>query len=286
MTTSLTIDVDELKRLNEYVLSKNLNRIPVKSEHEWLRIKDGSISIIVYKSGKIVHNESPESWRVLESILKKEKEFEYILGSDETGKGEWYGPLVVEAVALTPSQIIEFRRLGVRDSKTITKSKLIEIAEKLMKKKFPRENRILSPEKYNALFSEFKKEGKSLNDMMAWAHAEAIKDLLLEEIENKKTRVIIDKFDVKKTESRLRGEMRLRKIPDDNVEVIQKSKGESEIPVAAASIIAKYIFEKEVDKLNYKYGVDLRNSEPSEIDPKTLPYVAKIHFKNVSKHLT
>lgn len=284
MTTSLTIDINELENLKNYVLSRKLKIIQVKSEHELLRIKDGDISIIVYNSNKIVHNESPESWKVLKSILKKEKKFEYILGSDETGKGEWYGPLVIEAVALTPLQIVEFRKLGVRDSKTISKPQLIELAKRLIKKDFPRNYRILPPETYNKRYSEFKKEGKSLNDMMAWAHAEAIKDLL-EEIGNKKTRVIIDKFDVKKTESRLRGEMRVRKIPDDNVEVIQKSKGESETPVATASIIAKYIFEKEVDKLNTKYRVDLRNSEPSEIDSEILPHVAKIHFKNVSKYL-
>ena len=59
--------------------------------------------------------------------------------------------------------------------------------------------------------------------------------------------MVIDKFDFEKTE------FRLEKVDRTNVEIIQKSKGESEIPVAAASIIAKYTFEKEVDKLNIKY---------------------------------
>ncbi|MFQ5814927.1 MAG: hypothetical protein ACE5G7_00330, partial [Candidatus Hydrothermarchaeaceae archaeon] len=254
------------------------------NEYELLRVRDGDVFLVVYKSGTVVHNGSRASQQVLDAILKRKEAFEYILGSDETGKGEWYGPLVVVGTALTPKKIIELRKLGVRDSKSISKQGLLELASKIIKMKFVRESRTMSPERYNELYTDFKKEGKSLNDMMAWAHAETIKDLL-EKIEYKKTRVVIDKFDVKKTESRLRGEMRERKIPENNVEVIQKSKGESEIPVATASIIAKHIFEKTVDELNYKYSVDLRKSQPEEISPKILPYVAKIHFKNVKKCL-
>jgi len=250
-----------------------------------LRIKDGDVFIVVYKSGKIVHNDSKASQQVLDVILKKEEAYDYVLGSDETGKGEWYGPLVVVATALTPDEIVELRKLGVRDSKIIPKPQLMELAKKIRDMKFLRESRILSPETYNDLYATFRKEEKSLNDMLAWAHAEAIKDLL-EKVGHQRIRVVIDKFDVKKTESRLRGEMRERKIRDNNVEVIQKSKGENEIPVAAASIIAKYIFETRVDELNRKYGVDLRKTTPEDIDPKILPRVAKLHFKNVAKSIS
>jgi ribonuclease HIII len=77
----------------------------------------------------------------------------------------------------------------------------------------------------------------------------------------------------------------LANIDRTNLEIIQKTKGESEISVAAASIIAKYVFETNVDELNKKYTIDLRNITPAEIDPKILPLVAKLHFKNVKKHL-
>jgi ribonuclease HIII len=280
-TTSLTIDISELEKLKKHILKTGLKREQPTNEYELLRIKDGDVVIIVYKSGKIVHNGSRASLQVLDSILKKELKYDYVLGSDETGKGEWYGPLVVVATALTPDEIVELRKLGVRDSKTIPKPQLIELAEKIREMKFLRESRILLPETYNDLYAKFKKEGKTLNDMLAWGHAEAIKDLL-EKVGHQRIRVVIDKFDVKKTESRLRGEMRERKIKDNNVEVIQKSKGENEIPVATASIIAKYIFETKVDELNHKYGVDLRNSKPENTNPKILPYVAKLHFKNVA----
>lgn len=280
-TASLSINFSELEKLKNYILKKGLKREKPTNEYELLRIKDDDVFIVVYKSGKVVHNNSRSTLQVLDSFLTKEVEHDYILGSDETGKGEWYGPLVVVATALTPDEIMELRKLGVRDSKLIGKLQLIKLATKLRDMKFFRESRIILPETYNNLYAMFKKEGKTLNDMLAWAHAETVKDLL-EKVGDKRTRVVIDKFDLKKTESRLRGEMRERRLKDNNVEVIQKSRGESEIPVAAASIIAKYIFEKKVDGLNSKYGIDLRNSNPEDVNPKILPYVAKLHFKNVA----
>jgi ribonuclease HIII len=284
-TASLTIDVSELEKLKEHILKTGLKREQPTNEYELLRIKDSDVGIIVYKSGKVVHNGSNASLQVLNSILKKEEKHDYVLGSDETGKGEWYGPLVVVATALTPDEIVVLRKLGTRDSKTIPKTQLIELAKKIREMKFLRESRILPPQTYNDLYATFRKEGKSLNDMLAWAHAETIKDLLEKVGPHQRIRVVIDKFDINKTESRLRGEMRERKIKDNNIKVIQKSKGENEIPVATASIVAKYIFETKVDELNRKYSVDLRNSKPEDINSKILPYVAKLHFKNVADHI-
>ncbi|MCE7698806.1 MAG: hypothetical protein K8E24_008255 [Methanobacterium paludis] len=122
------------------------------------------------------------------------------------------------------------------------------------------------------------RENKNLNDMMAWAHSAVIQDLL-EKIRFKKAKVVIDKFDFEKTR------YRLEKVDKTNLKIIQKSGAESETAVAAASIIAKYIFEKEVDKLNRKYNMNLRKSKPEDIKRDLLPEVGKIHFKNVKKCL-
>ncbi len=277
-TVSLTIDLYELEELRNYILKTDLKRVSTKNEYELLRVKDGNVNIVVYKSGKIVHNGTMESQKVIDTILKKELTYDYILGSDETGKGEWYGPLVVEGVALTPDLILKCRKMGVRDSKTMAKSQLMAIAQKLTKMKFVRTFRILLPEVYNLRYEEFQDEGKTLNDMLAWAHSAVIKEII-GQIKFSNAKVVIDKFDFEKTE------YRLSSIDRANLEIIQKTKGESEIPVAVASIIAKYIFESEVDLLNTEYGLDLRNTTPAEIDPKILPFVAKLHFKNVKKHL-
>ncbi len=275
---SLELDKSEIEELKNYIEKIGLKKVRPKTEYELLRIKDGKISIVVYTSGKVVHNGTKGSQQVIDAILKKEKIYDYIIGSDEAGKGEWYGPLVVEGVALTPELIMECRRMGVRDSKSIAEKQLMNLAQKLVKQKFPRKLVILKPEVYNSKYKEFQNEGKNLNDMLAWAHSAAIKDLL-KEIKFNNAKVVIDKFDFQKTE------YRLSSVDRTNLEIIQKTKGESEISVALASIIAKHIFENEVDKLNKKYKIDLRKIKPAEIDPKILPLVAKLHFKNVKKHL-
>lgn len=259
-----------------YVRRKGLREIKVKSRYEIFRIDDQErdVRIIAYKTGRVVHNDTDSSKDIIRKIIKIERGYDYVLGTDEAGKGEWYGPLVVECVALTPKEMKGFREMGVKDSKKIGKKSLLEMGKGLTRLKFIRRPLILMPETYNKKYEEFKKEGKTLNDMLAWAHSRAIKDLL-SGLEFENAKVIIDKFDVKKTEFRL-GDLKR-----ENVEVIQKAGAESEIPVATASVIAKFIFEKEVDRLNERFGIDLRKTNPEEIPSEILPRVAKLHFKNV-----
>ena len=276
--TSLTLKDEEIEKLKIFISKKGLKKVRPNNKYEMLRVKDEKISIVLYKSGKLVHNGSDESKGVVDAVLKREDLYDYILGSDETGKGEWYGPLVVVATALSPEDELKLRKLGVADSKTIKKSRLMEMAEKLRKMGFEHQSVVLLPETYNDLYSQFQRENKNLNDMMAWAHSAAIQKLL-KKIQFKRAKVVIDKFDFKKTEERL------SKLDRTKLKIIQKSGAESETAVAAASIIAKYIFENEVDKLNIKYGVDIKKSKPQDIKQDLLPEVAKIHFKNVGECL-
>lgn len=277
-TGTLNIDMGELASLKGLILKDNLQRVSVTSEYELLRIKDDDISIIVYKSGKVVHNGKEASIKVLKKILHTDTEFDYILGSDETGKGEWYGPLVATCMALKPSQMITYRILGVRDSKDIRKEKLLEIANEIIGMRPVYKSRILMPETYNRMQAQFVKEGQNLNDLLAWAHSAAIKDVL-DTLSFNRVKLVIDKFDVEKMYARLTG------INKSKITIIQKSKGESEIPVAAASIIAKRAFETSVDELDTKYALNLRKQKPENIDPKKLPKVAKTHFKNIKSLL-
>ncbi len=275
---TLNIDMRELASLKGLILQDNLQRVSVTNEYELLRIKDGDISIIVYKSGKVVHNGKEASIKILKKILHTDTEFDYILGSDETGKGEWYGPLVATCLALKPSQMITYRILGVRDSKDIRKEKLLEIANEIIGMRPAYKSRILMPETYNRMQAQFVKEGQNLNDLLAWAHSAAIKDVL-DTLSFNRVKLVIDKFDVEKMYARLTG------IKKSKITIIQKSKGESEIPVAAASIIAKRAFETAVDELDAKYSINLRKQKPEDIDQKILPSVGKTHFKNVKPFL-
>lgn len=269
---SMALSRDEIQKLKDIIASKKLNKVPAKSEYELLRVIDDKVKIVLYKSGKVVYNDA--SRKIIDSILNSEN-YDYVLGSDEAGKGEWFGPLVVVATGLTPHDIINLRRLGVRDSKTLKKTQIEKLGNILLNMDFIRSSRILVPETYNRLYDEFRGEGKNLNDLMAWGHSAVIKEILAQ-IEYRKAKIVIDRFDLNKTE------FRLLNLDRTNLEIIQKSGAESEIPVAAASIIAKYLFEGEVDKLNAMFRIDLRKLRPADIDPDILPYVAKMHFKNVS----
>jgi ribonuclease HIII len=275
---SLILNNHEITNLENLINENKLKKIPSMNPYESLRVKNSKISIILYKSGKLVYTDNSTSKKLLNTILEREEGYDYILGSDETGKGEWYGPLVVVATALTPEEIIELRLLGVKDSKSIKKPQIIKLAEKIIEMDFTWQSIILKPRNYNNLYSQFQVEGKSLNDIMAWAHTKVIQQTLTL-TEYRKAKVIIDKFDYKKTE------YRLKSIDQTGLKIIQMTGGESEIPVAAASIIAKYLFEKTVDELNLKYHINLRVDKPEYLKPELLRETAKIHFKNVPETL-
>jgi ribonuclease HIII len=282
MAISLAIDVNELARLRNYLLAKDLKRAPVTNPYELLHIRDGEIDIIIYKSGKLVHNNSVASQEIIDYVLSRVRNYDFLLGSDEVGKGEWYGPLVTSAVALTPEDILKFRKLGVKDSKLLKKEAIEKLALSIISSNVVFKNTFLLPEKYNARYEEFVREGKSLNDLLAWAHVAAIKDVL-ERIPTKeaKIKIIIDKFDVEKTDLRLTS----ARIKQPNIEIIQSSKGDTEIPVSVASIVAKNQFEIIVTDLEKKFGINLRKGNPESIAKKILPCVAKIHFKNIAELL-
>lgn len=271
---SLTLHGDEVARLRQYISNHNLREAPTTNKYELLRVKDRKVNLILYSTGKLVFNESDETLQVLNSILSLEEGYDYFLGSDETGKGEWYGPLVVVVTALKPEEIVELRILGVKDSKTMKTHRIMETAQKILGLNIPYESIVLNPGSYNKLYHEFEGEGKGLNDLMAWAHSRVIHDML-KKLEFKRAQVVIDRFDQNKTENRL------GKFDENQVKVIQKTGGESETPVAAASIIAKYLFEREVTRLNQKYGLNLKNMAPGDINLEILGDVAKLHFKNV-----
>ncbi len=283
MPLSLKLSDEEVRKLKSLVKLEKLD-LQSPNEYEVLRIHYNGIFLVLYTSNKLVYEDTPETKKILDFVLEKKNELKYYIGSDETGKGEWYGPLVIVGTCLTADQITELRKIGVRDSKTLPIEKIFELAEKMLELDIPRISRVLLPEKYNKLYEEFKSEGKNLNDLLAWAHSEIIKDLI-EKFGSTNIEVVIDKFDFRKTDSRLSARWRERRIDQSKIEVIQKSKGESEIPVAAASVIAKSIFEKEVAMLSNKFHIDLKTISPENVPKDALTLVAKTHFQNIRKLL-
>ena len=284
MPQSIKLSPSEVKKLKAYVLQHKLKTMP-PSVYETMRVKNDDIFMVLYESGSLVYEYTQAVSEILDYILERKSESKLYIGTDETGKGEWYGPLVVVGTLVSSEQIKELRKMGIKDSKLLSHEQITILANRLFQMNIVRCSRVIMPETYNRLFAEFTSEGKNSNDMLAWAHSEVVKDLK-EKAGNQDIEVIIDKFDFTKTESRLSSKARERRIDQTKINVIQMQRGEREIPVAAASIIAKHIFEDEVRKLSDKYKIDFKTVLPEAVPIEILSKVAKTNFKNIKKLLS
>lgn len=201
-----------------------------------------------------------------------------ILGSDEAGKGEWLGPLTIAAVAVTPKHSAYLVTQGVMDSKELRLEMISTLAEVIKGNCLSYSVITITPRRFNELMQEVKREGRSLNDILAWGHAKAINQVY-EELKGKglhasNIRLIIDEFDRLKTENRLR-----RVIDLDKFDFLQKPKAEEEIAVAAASIMARATRELWIDEAVKRLNIDLRNLSATEARThEDAKYFAKISF--------
>lgn len=131
-----------------------------------------------------------------------------VIGSDEAGKGEWLGPIVVAAVAVSREQTYELQGEGVMNSKELSLTRIKELASFIRNHHYLTAHVIITPKRFNELFNELKDERKTLNDLLAWGHSKAIEDVLNSlNVNARDVRVMIDEFDRIKTEERLRRDL-------------------------------------------------------------------------------
>lgn len=205
-----------------------------------------------------------------------------IIGTDESGKGDYFGPLVSAGVYVdfTTKPLLE--KLGVRDSKKLNDIQINDIAQNIKKVCANQFSVIeISPETYNNLYNQFKSEGKNLNVLLAWAHAKAIEEVLTKvECEN----ALSDKFaDEKFIISKLQEKGK-------RINLRQEHKAEANIAVAAASILARERFLEKLKKLSIDLKIELpKGASPHVIEQakkvvenfgeEALKKIAKLHFK-------
>lgn len=200
------------------------------------------------------------------------------IGSDESGKGDAFGPLVIAAFYSTKECRNSLLKLGVKDSKELNDYQISRIGKSIADE-FPDnfEILIIDPEYYNDLYDKF----KNLNSLLTWGHTEVINSLL----ERKNcSEAIIDKFSNKP--------LTLRKnLKEEEITITQTTKAERFIGVAAASILArvKVVEWFESNHLGLPKGASgevdkvIKNiMDNPEIEMKN---IAKLHFKNVKRCL-
>lgn len=205
-----------------------------------------------------------------------------LIGTDEAGKGDYFGPLVCAACYLDSKILKAISNHGIRDSKKISNGRVRILADTL-KNLCPHNIIIIGPEKYNQLYAKM----KNLNKLLAWAHAKAIENLL-EKVNCKN--VLTDQFG---RESLV---VNFLQEKGKQVNLIQRHKAESNLAVAAASILARAGFLDRLESLSSAYKIDLHPGAGAPTDQailkfvqkhgrEKLPLVAKVHFKNTKKVL-
>ena len=161
-------------------------------------------------------------------------------GSDESGKGDFFGPLVVCCAYTDEALSAKMQEMGVKDCKQMSDKSVLTAGAKLRALLGPTGYAVvkLGPAAYNRLYSKI----KNINRMLAWAHGTAIEELL--EKRQSCPRVVVDQF--APTESTI---LRALKTRGKAIKVEQRHKAESDIAVAAASVIAREIFLRDIMKM-------------------------------------
>ena len=257
-------------------------------------------NIVLYESGKcVVQGKGAQDWVTftLEPEILQEAKLGYErivnpeafaahMGVDESGKGDFFGPLVIAAAYVNPGLVHEFRKLDVRDSKTISSDrKAEEMADAIADLLGDRFTVIaIGPAAYNRMYAKI----RNVNRMLAWGHARAIENLL-EKVPDC-PRALSDQFGPKQQiERALMAKGR-------KIQLDQRTKAESDPAVAAASILARATFVRALRELQKRHGVAIpkgvsQKVKDSAIDlvrkkgPMALIETAKCHFKTTDEVL-
>ncbi len=213
------------------------------------------------------------------------------IGTDESGKGDYFGSLVIAGVMVDETIASKLKSIGVKDSKRLSDSRVKSLSEDIQKL-CPCDIVTISPPKYIELYSKL----HNLNRLLAWGHARVIENLLSGVGQgthtypgiNRCDTVIADKFgDKGYIEKALMTKGK-------QITLIQRPKAEDDIAVAAASIVARNGFIDEIAALSTQIGVQLPKGAGTQVEDiaqylvqkygkEILNQVAKLHFKTSNK---
>ena len=207
------------------------------------------------------------------------------VGTDESGKGDYFGSLTVAGVYVNPEIREILHTLGVRDGKQLSDSQVRKLAQEMWRRCGDNISWLsLKPTQYNGRYTRFRESGRNLNHLLASLHTGVIQDLL------KRANchhVLVDRF---AKEEVLETELQVALNP--NIKLVQMPKAESDIAVAAASIIARDIFLQQLEQLSNKYQIQLPKGASQVIDAgkqfvkqhgaESLRHVAKLHFRTTT----
>ncbi|MDZ8119768.1 ribonuclease HIII [Pontiella agarivorans] len=299
-TNSFTYKLTPQQQEAAYTLLKSASYLPEKVPHTRIAVSLPDCRINLYNSGKLlVQGKAAREWITftLETEILHEARLGYEdlhdpeaiqphMGIDESGKGDFFGPLVIASAYVNEELVDKLREMGVRDSKKISSDNVaLNLARDIRKLLGDRCAMItIGPRSYNRMYSKI----RNVNKMLAWGHARAIENLL-EKVPDC-PRALSDKFGPTHQIERALMEK------GQKIQLDQRTKAESDPAVAAASILARAGFIYALKQMGKAHHFEApkgasekvrREAEKLVADkgPGILLDVAKCHFQTTDKVL-
>ncbi|WP_141431978.1 ribonuclease HIII [Bacillus sp. 03113] len=300
----LQLAINDINKMKKYYESNLLGKLPPGSI---FAAKTSNCAITAYKSGKVLFQGSgseeesgkwgnglPSKQKTNKSVSNSDTSFPSnisamsVIGSDEVGTGDYFGPITVVAAYVKKEHIPLLKELGVKDSKNLKDDQISAIAKQIIPI-VPYSLLTLHNEKYNQL----QQSGMSQGKLKALLHNQAILHVLTKLESEKPEAILIDQFAKKEIYfNYLKGQ---KKIQRENVYFSTKAES-VHLAVAAASIIARYAFVKHFEKLSDEAGFTIPKGAGSQVDVAaariikekgrdSLPQFVKLHFANTEKAL-
>jgi len=286
------IEKNEFDKVKKFFTEKNA--VLNSQQYAVFKTNLSGNTVVLYESGKLVIQGSDVSELTKEILTYLGKEHSNLseaqnicsfsdkphIGIDESGKGDFFGPLVVGGVLVDETNRQRFIDKGIKDSKQLNDDKILKLAN-IIKANAIHYTLVLNNDKYNELYNKI----NNLNKLLAWGHARVIENIL----EKKSCEYALsDKFG--KDELIENALMTKGKA----IKLEQRCKGEEDIAVAAASIIARAEYVKRMESLSKRYEIDLPKGASGLVQEtaknfsekygkERLREVAKIHFKTYNQ---
>lgn len=305
ITKVIRIDNETKKLMNEFYKDMKRDKTP---PYAVFQADTGDTIVTLYESGKAMFQGvsadiEAEMW---ESIKKDKSDINYFMdndkvnmekkeeivipldissvGSDEVGTGDYYGPIVVTASYVNKEDIPFLTELGVKDSKKLSDEQILRIVPKIIKK-IPYKTIMLSNKEYNDNYGK----NMNMNKIKAILHNKVLTEMVKN---NNYEYIVVDQFESEKSYYN-----HLSEIPNPLKGITFITKAEDKcLSVAVSSLISRYIFIKEIDKLGNKYDIFLPKGANYYVEDvgiklvnkygeKVLHDVAKLNFSNTDRIL-
>lgn len=305
ITKVIRVDNDTKKLMNEFYKDMKRDKTP---PYAVFQADTGDTIVTLYESGKAMFQgvSADIEAGMWESIRKDKDNIDYFMdtkdtkikkeeqveipsdiasvGSDEVGTGDYYGPIVVTASFVSKDNIPFLTELGVRDSKKLSDEQILKIVPKIIKK-IPYKTIMLSNKEYNDNYGK----DMNMNKIKAVLHNKVLTEMVKD---NDYNYIVVDQFEPEKSYYN-----HLSDVPNPLKGITFITKAEDKcLSVAVSSLISRYIFIKEMDKLGDKYGIFLPKGANYYVEDvgiklvnkygeKILHDIAKLNFSNTDRIL-